>query len=262
MIAALPMYDLPELRAETDRLWEAIRAHLATAGIAAPVTLDRGMDELMPHWHLSDLLLSQTCGLPYRAHLHGAVTLVGTPDYGLPDCPPGHYRSVFVARADDPRATLADFDGAVFAWNDGGSQSGWAAPVAHLAAAGIGFRLGPQTGGHRASVEAVAAGRADFAAIDAVTFALLCDHLPAAAALKLVDRTAPGPGLPLITAAGPGSQARAAALFSAFAAAVAALSPADAQALHLRGIVHIPPETYLAQPLPPNPQAFAVKNPA
>ncbi|MFT4151384.1 MAG: PhnD/SsuA/transferrin family substrate-binding protein [Paracoccaceae bacterium] len=258
MIAALPMYDLPELRPVTDRLWAAIRDAIRAEGIEAPQTLTRDMEDFEAHWLFPDLLLSQTCGLPFRARLHDRVTLVGTPDYGLSGCKPGYYRSVFVARGEDARATLSDFEGAVLAYNGAGSQSGWAAPVAHLQAAGLRFRLGPQTGGHRASVAAVAGGRADFAAIDAVTWALLAGRDPNHARLRVVGRTEPSPGLPLIAAAGSDADT----LFDAVAAGIAALPPDDRQALHLRGIVRISPQSYLALPLPPNPQAFVMGDPA
>lgn len=258
MIAALPMYDLPELVPATDRLWAAIRDRLRAAGLGAPDELTRGMEVLMPHWLAPDLVLSQTCGLPYRAHLHRRVTLIGTPDYGLPGCPPGYYTSVFVARADDARTVLADFAGATLAYNSADSQSGWAAPVAHLTAAGLPFRAGPATGGHRASIAAVAAGDADFAGIDALTWALLAGRDASHARLRVIGQTDPGPGLPLIAAPG----ADAGTIFTAAAAAIAALDPADRDALHLRGIVHIAPETYLDLPLPPDPQAFPAANPA
>lgn len=258
MIASLPMYDLPELAAATDRLWSGIRDGLRAAGIAAPEALTRDIPDLDAHWRDPALLLSQTCGLPFRAGLHDRVTLIGTPDYGLPNCPPGHYRSVFVARADDPRATLSAFDGALLAYNSAGSQSGWAAPAAHLRAAGLALRPGPATGGHRASIRAVAEGRADFAAIDAVTWDLLAGRDPFHAALRVVGRTEPGPGLPLIAAAGSDGET----LFDAVAEAIHALAPEDRAALHLRGIVRIAPQTYLAQPLPPNPQAADAQDPA
>ena len=103
-LASLPMYDRPETAAANDRYWQAIRTRLGEG----PETLTR-TGELWEHWLAPDLVLSQTCGYPYRARLHGQVTLVGTPDYGLDGCPPGHYRSIFVARADDPRTDLRAF---------------------------------------------------------------------------------------------------------------------------------------------------------
>lgn len=246
MIASLPMYDRPETSAATDRLWALIRDGLRARGVAAPDGLTRGSPDLMADWEADDLVLSQTCGMPYRTRLHGRVTLVGTPDYGVEGCPPGHYRSVIVARADDPRTGLQAFDGATLAYNDTMSQSGWSAPQTAAAARGIRLGPGPQTGAHRQSVVAVAEGRAEIAAIDAVTFALLQAHDPVAARVRIVDRTPPTPGLPLIAArsADPG------AAFAAVADAIAALSPDDARTLRLRGLVRIPAEAYLAVPTP------------
>lgn len=248
MIAALAMYDRPETRGATDRFWGLIRDSLRAGGIAAPEALTRGGDFHAP-WTDPDLLLAQTCGLPFRSLLRDRVTLVGTPDYGLPGCPPGHYRSVLVARAGDGRDLDALASG-VLAINDAGSQSGWAAPVAHAAARGLAFTRVAVTGAHAASARAVADGGADLAALDAQTWQLIGAHDPALAAmLRVVDLTDPTPGLPLITAKGRDP----APLFAAASAAIAALAPADRAALGLRGLVAIPAAAYLALPLPPDP---------
>jgi ABC-type phosphate/phosphonate transport system substrate-binding protein len=254
MIAALGMYDLPPLQAANDRLWAAIRDGLRARGVTAPETLTRGEAAYWAAWEDPGLVFAQTCGFPYRARLHGRVTLVGTPDYGVDGCPPGHYRSILVARADDPRQTLAGFDGATLAFNEPLSQSGWAAPMNHARASGIRFVTGPETGGHRLSAIAVAEGRADIAALDAVTWSLLQAHDPVAARLKPVGETDPTPVLPFI--AGKGADADKA--FAAAADAIAALSDADRNLLRLRGIVAIPAAAYLAVPTPepPVPGAF------
>ena len=243
MIAALPMYDRAETAEANDALWSAIRARLGFG----PATLTRAGD-LWPLWQSPDLLLAQTCGLPFRAKLHSRVTLVGTPDYGLPGCPPGFYRSVFVARAGD-KGDLAAFAARPFAYNEGLSQSGWAAPQAHMAARGLPFGPLLRTGAHRASALAVAGGRADFAALDAVTWALIQEHDRFAASLRVIAETVPTPGLPLITA--PGTDP--APLFAAFAGAVQDLSAKDRATLHLEGLVAIPAQAYLVQPLPTAP---------
>ena len=253
MIASLGMYDFGPLAAANDQLWAPVRDGLRAQGIAAPDTLTRGEGAYWQAWESPDLVLSQTCGYPFRARLHAAVTYVGTPDYGIEGCPPGHYRSVFIAHADDPRADLTDFDGASFAYNEGLSQSGWAAPQNH--AAFLGLRLPPsvQTGGHRLSALAVAEGRADIASLDAVTFAHLQAFDPVAARLKVVGLTGPTPGLPLITAKGRDP----APIFNAVSAAIAALDPQDRATLRLRGIVRIPVAVYLAVPNPASPDQIA-----
>lgn len=250
MIATLPMYDRAELAPATDRYWAAIRDGLRAAGMAAPDALSPGADDLWPLWTAPDLVLAQTCGLPYRTRLHGKVTLVGTPDFALAGCPPGYYCSVLVARADDMRS----FEGLAagrLAYNDALSQSGWAAAHSHLAGLGLALRPTLCCGGHRRSAQAVAEGRADLAAIDAVTWRLMQRHDGGLTdTLREVARTAPTPGLPYITALGHDP----AVLFAAIAAALAGLADDDRQALGLRGLVMIPAAAYLALPIPPPPE--------
>ncbi|RKF14945.1 hypothetical protein D6850_08755 [Roseovarius spongiae] len=246
MIASLPMYDRPETAAANDALWSGIRARLP---FAAPARLTRGGD-LWEQWQSPDLVLSQTCGYPFRARLNGRVTLIGAPDHALPGCPPGHYNSVFVARRDDPRAAPAEFAQARFAFNEALSQSGWAAPQTHAAAHGFAFANPVQTGGHAASARAVAEGRADIAAIDALSWALILRHDRWADALKELERTAPTPILPYITASGRDADA----LADAVAGAIAALEAWHREALMLTGLVRLPAEAWLTVPNPPPPE--------
>jgi len=244
MIAALPMYDRPETAEANDRLWQGIRKYLGYG----PARLTRGRD-VWEVWESPDLLLGQTCGLPYRARLFGNVTLVGTPDYRLGGCPPGYYRSAIVMRADDPRSSLEDLAAGTLAYSDPMSQSGWAAPQAHLAARGLRPAKLVETGSHDASARAVAAGRADYAAIDAVSWAMIARWDDFATDLRVLEETKPTPGLPFITAHG----TEAPALFSAIDKAISAMSPSDRDILLLDGLVEIAPETYRALALPPPP---------
>ena len=247
MIASLPMYDWPEVRAATDHYWQAIRSALGHG----PADLTRDFDDHMTHWQRPDLLLSQTCGMPYRTRLHGHVALVGTPDFGLPGCAPGQYCSVLVVNAQDDRAQLSDFAGDIFAYNEGGSQSGWAAPATHAAGRGLRLTRLLATGSHRASLRAVAEGRAAMAAIDAVTWELALRHDPACARLRVLERTAPTPGLPYITARG----TDAAPLAAAVTAAIDSLDTGTRAALMLRGLVQIPASAYLSVTTPDAPAA-------
>lgn len=244
MIASLPMYDRPETAAANDRLWRGVRRALG----AGPRALTRAGDR-WAQWQNPDLILSQTCGYPYRARLHGDVTLVGTPVLDLPDCPPGHYRSVIVARADDPRETPEAFATARFAYNEAMSQSGWAAPQNHARELGFAFEVPLWTGGHAASARAVTEGRADCAALDALSWMLMQRHDAFADRLREVARTPPTPALPYITA----RHRDPAPLFGALADAIAGLSPDDRRTLGLRGITGIPAAAYLAVPTPPPP---------
>jgi hypothetical protein len=253
MTASLPMYDTASTRAANDRFWTLIRTsygHVRTSYGHGPARLDRATD---PHdtWDDPALVLSQTCGLPYRSELSDRVTLVGTPDYGVRGCPPGYYKSYVVVRTGDDRRSLSDFKGAMLARNDRRSQSGWAAMEDALQIAGAGFSFVGQTidtGGHTLSAQAVADGRADIAALDAITWTLIKrEDQEVAGKLRVLCATRPTPGLPFITAQGVDP----APLFDAIARAIASLSARDRARLLIKGIVRIPKETYLQEPLPP-----------
>jgi ABC-type phosphate/phosphonate transport system substrate-binding protein len=246
MIASLPMYDMPPAQAANDRLWGAIRDGMRARGMAAPDALLRDPNDLFAQWLSPDLILSQTCGMPYRTRLHDKVTLIGTPDFGVPGAPAGYYRSVFVAHRDDKRTRLDQFDGAVLAYNETVSQSGWAGPLHHMAERGLTLRAQVHTGGHRWSLEAIAAGRADIAGLDMVSWDTLQSFHPDAAGVKVVEMTDPTPGLPYIAAAGVDGGL----VFEVIAQAIAGLSAADRAATRLKGIVAIPAQAYLAVPTP------------
>lgn len=242
----LGMYDMPALQAANDRFWQNIRGHLGYG--PDHLTRDRDFWEM---WQSPDLLLGQTCGLPFRSRLHDQVGLIGTPDYGLPGCPAGFYRSVFVVHADADGDVLSDFTAGIFAYNEAMSQSGWAGPMAHLQTAGVSFDKVLQTGGHAESANAVATGKADMAGLDALTWTLLQEHQPAVAQrLRVVDKTTPTPGLPYITA----KSRDTVQLAQSIHAAIDDMTPEDRRLLHLKQLVQIDPAIYLAIPTPAGPE--------
>jgi len=246
MIAALGMYDPAALQSANDRFWQAIRAELGYG----PETLTRDMAP-MEIWQSPDLLFAQTCGMPLRTVLHPDVTLIGTPDYGLPGMAPGYYHSVLVVHADAKGTTPADFNGGRFAYNEAMSQSGWSAPMGFLDQAGVKFSDLIETGGHVASALAVAKGHADLTGLDVLTWTLLGEHDPSLAAqLRVIATTPATPTLPYITAKGRDPTAIAAATRTA----IARLGEDGRQALHLFGLVDIPLANYLAVTTPPGPQ--------
>ena len=249
MTVSLPMYDRPETREATAAFWRAIRSDLAirAPGLDALPDRLRVPTDAMAHWRDPALIFSQTCGLPFRKHLHPQVVLCGTPDFGLPGCPPGHYNSVLVMRRDDPRGP-DDWPVMTLALNGFDSQSGWAAPFAHAQARGVHFCTHHVTGAHRASARAVLDGAADIAALDAQTWRMMRRWDDWTAGLREAEHTEPTPGLPYITAAGRHSGHR-----PDPAAAFAALAPEHRATLDLRGIVALPEEFYTALPLPPDP---------
>ncbi|MEP2717300.1 PhnD/SsuA/transferrin family substrate-binding protein [Pseudophaeobacter sp.] len=250
MIAYLGMYDRPETAAANDQLWSAIRKNLEQG----PETLNRNIDPWTA-WQSPNLMLAQTCGCPFRTRLYGEVELIGTPDYGLPDCAPGFYRSVFVVKKSEAQPRLEQFDRASFAYNDALSQSGWAAPLIHMQDLGILPGELIETGGHQASAQAVAEGHADFAALDMLSWALILEHDDFASDLTVIERTVATPGLPFITSL----KQDPAQLFIAVKSAIEALDTESREALHLKGFLHIPTSDYLAVPTPPGPVLTGLK---
>ncbi|WP_085311431.1 phosphate/phosphite/phosphonate ABC transporter substrate-binding protein [Planktotalea arctica] len=240
MIANLMMYQRPQLVEAHARYWALIRKHLADAGMDSPETLSQDAEEFFV-WKHSDLVLSQTCGMPYRTWLHDKVQLVGTPDYGLAGCPAGYYRSAIVVRADDTRTDVSAFKDAVFAYNQTFSQSGYAAPFWHLLPGGFWFENRLHTEQHLESARAVAAGRADIASLDAVTWRNIEAFEPFARDLRVLTWTEPTPGLPLITALGNDANL----IFEAVKGAIAELDAQDKSLLGIRGIVKILKQDYL-----------------
>jgi len=204
------MYDLPELEAANDALWSALAERLQARGVAdVPDRLTR-QGPLAVIWTDPRLLLGQTCGYPLVTSLNGRVRVVATPRYSAPGCEGALYRSAVIVRTLDPALRLADLRGRRLAVNELGSNSGMNLLRAEIAplAAELAFRDAAFfsavaiTGAHVSSVEAVAAGEADVAAIDCVVWAHLQRLRPAATRdLRVLAWTKAAPGLPLIAAA-------------------------------------------------------------
>lgn len=204
-LAALSMYDWPELQAANDALWRAIAERLAADGVADVPPQLTCTPDLEATWTSPALLLAQTCGYPLVKGLDSRVQLVATPRYRAPGCEGPFRRSAIVVRAHDPAKALADLRGARCAVNDMKSDSGMnllRAAIAPLAGGRAFFQERVVTGSHLGSAEAVAGGDADVAALDAVTYAHLRRFKPAVAwRLRVLGWTERTPGLPLITAA-------------------------------------------------------------
>ena len=241
MIANLMMYRRPELNEAHAQLWRFIHARLSDLGIASPEILSQDAEEFFV-WKHPDLVLSQTCGMPYRMWLHDKVQLVGTPDYGLPDCPAGYYRSAIVVRADDPRTQVSTFKDATFAYNQTFSQSGYAAPFWYVKPHGFWFENRLQTAQHLASARAVATGHADIASLDAVTWRNIEKYEPFATDLRVLEWTKPTPGLPLITALGQNAEL----IFQAVLGAIGDMDQHARELLGIQSIVKIPKDAYLS----------------
>lgn len=247
------MYDFGPTQAHWDSLWADIRDQLHAGGIAAPNSLTRS-DDPWQDWRNPNLLLSQTCGLPFRAELHNSLTLVGAPAWATPDQPamrPGQYYSVVLVRAEDPRTTLSQFRGAALALNDPLSQSGWGLMHRLCISESVQFKNHIETGSHMASARAVRDGRADLASVDAVTWAHLQRVAPWCSDLAVLTRTPGSPALPFVTA----KPDLAAALLQVLKSTLARAAPEVRGELFFAPVPVVPAsyEDYMAIEVPPAP---------
>ena len=233
------MYARPELSQAHQDLWSNIRNELSSLPLDLPTELDQDKEGL-DAWRDPRMIFSQTCGRPLKLALSNEVTLIGTPDYDLPDCRAGFYYSHVVTRSADPRNELSDFSQSKLAINAYLSQSGWAAMDALSQRCGFQFNNIVETGAHRNSAMAVAEGRADIAAIDALTWRYL-ETYEDISALKVIARTTPTPGLPYIT-----NKSQSGSLwFDAVSKAIEKLNEASRSSLGIKALVSISLSDYM-----------------
>jgi len=203
MKAALPMYDPPELRESVDAWWRGLAAAFRAEGIAdVPERLDRDTP-VEALWRAPDLLFAQACGYPLLGGWSGHLQYLLTPRYRARGCDGASYRSWIVVPATSRATSLEDLRGARCSINGRISHSGYnalRALVAPLARDGAFFGAVRVSGSHAESFAEVARGDADVAAIDCVSYALFARCRPeVAAATRILDSTAPAPGLPYVT---------------------------------------------------------------
>jgi len=202
VLAALSMYDWPELRSETDRFWSALRDHLRASGLDAPDELERFRDA-EDVWADGNLLITQTCGYPLVTGLCGPARLVATPCYNTDGCKGAAYSSWIITQRSSGMERIEDTFGGRVAINARHSQSGYSALRYVLAPHYAGGPLYDQvveSGGHRNSLALVADGDADICSVDAVCWAYAARFDPAIVEkLQAIAQTPMTPGLPFIT---------------------------------------------------------------
>jgi ABC-type phosphate/phosphonate transport system substrate-binding protein len=114
-------------------------------------------------------------------------------------------RSFVVTNRQAGFTSLEDLRGGIAAVNSRESNSGYnlfRATLAPIARGAPFFGAVIETGGHVASISAVAEGRADCAAIDCITYGNIARHAPRQLVdISILAETPSGPGLPFITRA-------------------------------------------------------------
>jgi len=148
------------------------------------------------------LWLGHTCGYPLMTGLQDHVSPFCVPLFDVPGTKGKLYSSRFIVAADSDIQTIADSRGRVAAMNNPDSNSGmnvFRRAVAEVSAAAQFFDRVVTSGGHLYSLEAVAMGEADIAAIDCVSYQLIADWRPdLCAGLRVIGDSVRTCGLPLV----------------------------------------------------------------
>jgi len=132
------------------------------------------------------LFFGHTCGYPLMRHLKNQVIPFCVPVFDAPGTDGKLYSSRFIVAANSTIEALDECRGKVAAMNAADSNSGMNVlryAIAKYNPSAAFFSRVVQTGGHLHSLEAVANGSADVAAIDCVSYQLIQDHWP-----ELVDQ--------------------------------------------------------------------------
>ena len=127
------------------------------------------------------LFLGHTCGYPLMKHLKDQVIPFCVPVFEVPGTDGKMYSSRFIVAADSSIEALDECRGKVAAMNAADSNSGMNVlryAIARFNPSGPFFSRVVQTGSHLHSLETVADGTTDVAAIDCVSYQLIQDHWP------------------------------------------------------------------------------------
>ncbi|MEQ9452264.1 MAG: PhnD/SsuA/transferrin family substrate-binding protein [Pseudomonadales bacterium] len=216
MLASFPWYDLPSVQWANDALWHA-------SGL--PGELDHHSSAACL-WYHDELLVSQACGLDLFLSSAPLVP-IAAPVFEL-DCEPGHYYSYIVG---DP-------EGKVAAVNSSSSRSGYSVLLSVCTPRDVLL-----TGSHVESLAAVRSGRAEVAAIDAVTWHILARDTPELIrGVEICTRSCSAPAPPYVIRQGTTADEVWSGLVRAYASSAATSAR---QALLLRDIVAVEKRDYL-----------------
>ena len=178
-----------------------------------PATLPPDEFDFETLWRHPNLLLCQTCWGPMEFGLAEHVQVVGQPSYNGFEGGQGQLYSSAILMRGSEAGMPAPADGAPvipvdlirgkrLVYNSLDSMSGIIAPSRDLDAVGESLDIFSElieTGSHRASIVAVAEGRADVCAIDCRSWHMAKRHEPKAREVRVVGWTGLRKGLPMIT---------------------------------------------------------------
>lgn len=209
------MYDLPEIREQTDLLWQTILRGINSRGAGLAVDFcrpntEREIQDVLSH---PRLLLSQTCWGPISCGVTPELHILAQPDFSEFYGGQGPlYRSAIIAtgkgrnlaapKTVDEIIPVQQLAHKRLAYNDRTSLSGYLSITADMASAtgekAAFYSHAEASGSHRNSIRMVAESRADVAAIDCRTWALAQQFNDPTDGVHVIGWTRARIGLPFI----------------------------------------------------------------
>jgi ABC-type phosphate/phosphonate transport system substrate-binding protein len=205
MQASFPMYNIPEMHPAFAAFWTTLRDEANRRGVhGLPAGLRYDLPAV-PDKIDTDVIFTQVCGFPLLTRLRGQARILLTPVYDLPGCDGPMHTAFFIVRHDSPIRSIPDLRGKTIGINSLMSNTGMNLPRATIAPLAGGrpfFGKRVLTGSHTASIEQVADGRVEVAAIDCVTDAVFRRHRPdLMRRVRVLAETVQSPSLPFVAAA-------------------------------------------------------------
>jgi ABC-type phosphate/phosphonate transport system substrate-binding protein len=194
------------------------------------------------------LWFGHTCGYPLMTALQDYVTPFCVPLFDVPGTEGRMYSSRIIVSADSHIESIEDCRGLVCAMNNPDSNSGMNVlrhAFADISAGMPVFRDVITTGGHLHSLEAVANGNADIAAIDCVSYQLIADSQPdLIGRIRVIGASVQTCGLPLVMAHATFSETDTQGVTDCLNHALATCDDQVESVLHLNGFSEVTLDDY------------------
>ncbi len=188
---------------ELRQAWQQIYRHFGQLLGGQPV-IDENLVFAADESILRDqnLFIGHTCGYPLMTRLQDVVLPFCVPVFKVPGTADTQYSSRIIVAIDSGIQSLTDCRNRIAACNDSHSNSGMNVlrhAIAQLNPGKAFFSAVVESGSHWQSLEAVAEGRADVAAIDCISFQLIEDKWPEMASrVRTLGYSVKTSGLPLV----------------------------------------------------------------
>jgi len=243
--ATLGMY---AFTAEQQAAWQQLFDRFCDLSTVARGSITLSFDHDPARLLEAGLWFGHTCGYPLMTILKDDLSPFCVPLFDVPGTQGKLYSSRFIVAADSDILTIADSRGRVAAMNNPDSNSGMNVlrhAVAEVCEGARFFERVVTSGGHLYSLQAVASGDADIAAIDCVSYQLIADWRPElCSGLRSIGDSISTCGLPLVMPHADLARGDTPVMTERLNRALALCDNTVADTLHLRGFASVGLDDY------------------